>query len=77
MTTTGEPGSSPHFDIRAFTRTAQGNFRSEIDLSTYETDPLDAQTLELVRYLSHVPYNCTVYALTGAWDRWEAIESAS
>ncbi|GAA4679599.1 hypothetical protein [Frondihabitans cladoniiphilus] len=60
MTTTGDPlndglrSSSPHFDIRDFTRTAQGNFRSEIDLAAYETHPLDQRTLSILRYMTRL-----------------------
>jgi hypothetical protein len=46
-------GHAP-FDIREFTRTAQGSFRSELDLRAYEADPLDPATLAILRYLTRL-----------------------
>ena len=54
MTTRHDPRNESPFDIREFTRTAQGNFRGELDLSSFEAMPLDAPTLALVRYLQRL-----------------------
>ncbi|BDZ48012.1 hypothetical protein GCM10025867_02530 [Frondihabitans sucicola] len=54
MTTRHDPRNEEPFDIREFTRTAQGNFRAELDLESYATAPLDPSTLELVRYLERL-----------------------
>ncbi|KQQ28676.1 MULTISPECIES: hypothetical protein [unclassified Frondihabitans] len=54
MTDSPNSEAAGPFDIREFTRTAQGNFRADLDLTSYEAHPLDAETLELVRYLSRL-----------------------
>lgn len=54
MTTRHDPRNEGPFDIREFTRTAQGNFRAELDLESYASMPLDTETLELVRYLERL-----------------------
>lgn len=54
MTTRRDPQSEGPFDIREFTRTAQGNFRADLDLDAYASAPLDAKTLELIRYLQRL-----------------------
>ncbi|RKR76265.1 hypothetical protein [Frondihabitans australicus] len=54
MTTSSSAGNAGAFDIREFTRTAQGNFRSELDLAAYESAPLDTATLEMLRYLTRL-----------------------
>lgn len=54
MTTRHDPRNEGPFDIREFTRTAQGNFRGELDLGAYEAAPLDPATLDLVRYLERL-----------------------
>lgn len=49
------PARDAHpFDIRAFTRTAQGSFRAELDLASYADAPLDTATLDMVRYLERL-----------------------
>ena len=51
------PAASPNgtppneFDVRAFTRDAQGSWRSEIDVSSFAEHPLDADTLRLLRLM--------------------------
>jgi hypothetical protein len=54
MTTRHDPQHDGPFDIREFTRTAQGNFRSELDFESYATTPLDSETLAMVRYLERL-----------------------
>ena len=54
MTTRHDPQGDGPFDIREFTRTAQGNFRSELDFESYASEPLDPATLDLVRYLERL-----------------------
>lgn len=54
MTTSNGARNGGPFDIREFTRTAQGNFRAELDLAAYEVTPLDDATLEILRYLSRL-----------------------
>jgi hypothetical protein len=54
MTTTSGARSDEPFDIRGFTRTAQGDFRTEVDLASFEATPLDHATLDLVRYLTRL-----------------------
>jgi hypothetical protein len=54
MTSSSAPRPDRPFDIREFTRTAQGNFRNELDLDSFEAAPLDEPTLETVRYLARL-----------------------
>ncbi|AMM19065.1 hypothetical protein AX769_01580 [Frondihabitans sp. PAMC 28766] len=54
MTTSSPKARVEPFDIREFTRTAQGSFRSELDLTAYETEPLDQATLDILRYLTRL-----------------------
>ncbi|MCU1526302.1 MAG: hypothetical protein JWP75_65 [Frondihabitans sp.] len=54
MTSSSAPRPDRPFDIREFTRTAQGNFRAELDLASFETTPLDQPTLEILRYLARL-----------------------
>lgn len=54
MTTSPDPQVARPFDIREFTRTAQGSFRSELDLASYESEPLSAQELEFLRYAARL-----------------------
>ncbi|MEV6632002.1 hypothetical protein AB0M54_14740 [Actinoplanes sp. NPDC051470] len=42
------------FDVRAFTRTAQGRFRDELDLAPFEAEPLAPDDRDLVRFLGRV-----------------------
>ncbi|GAA4267172.1 hypothetical protein [Frondihabitans peucedani] len=49
-----DPRNEGPFDIRAFTRTAQGSFRAELDLTSFADAPLDTATLDLVRYLERL-----------------------
>lgn len=54
MTSSTSKRDERPFDIREFTRTAQGNFRSELDLAGYEAEPLDPATLDVLRYLTRL-----------------------
>jgi len=45
---------APRFDVGAFTRTAQGRFRDELDLDTFRAQPLAADDRSLVRFLARV-----------------------
>jgi hypothetical protein len=40
----------------------------------YRPTPPQRSTIELARYLAHVPSNVAVYATTGTWDHWEKLE---
>ncbi|ROS61515.1 hypothetical protein EDF38_0605 [Frigoribacterium sp. PhB160] len=51
MTIPGDPYDTSAFDIRQFTLTAQGAFRSELDLAPFETAPLRSDDLRLLRHL--------------------------
>ncbi|WP_423919529.1 hypothetical protein ACPEEZ_12490 [Frigoribacterium sp. 2-23] len=42
------------FDIREFTRTAQGNLRSELDLEAFAADPVSTEALDLLQYLGRL-----------------------
>ena len=42
------------FDIKAFTLSAQGNLRPQLDLDAYAERPLAADDLRLVRHLGHL-----------------------
>lgn len=54
MTTSPGPRTEPPFDIREFTRTAQGSFRAELALAEFGETPLPASELEFLRYLSRL-----------------------
>ena len=51
----------PAFDLRDFTRTARGSHRSSLDLACYAADPLDGDTLELVRLLARLERGALSY----------------
>jgi hypothetical protein len=42
------------FDVRAFTRTAQGRFSDELDLDMFATQPLAPDDRALIRFLARV-----------------------
>ncbi len=54
MTTTGEVGQRTRFDVREFTRTAQGNHRESLQLAEYVTTPLSPDSVRMVRYLGRL-----------------------
>jgi hypothetical protein len=54
MTTRDAPRADPDFDIREFTRTAQGNWRPDLDLSGFADAPLGPDALRLVRHLGRL-----------------------
>ena len=47
-------GPAPDFDVRAYARTAVGNFREGLDLSAYDSAPLSAETLRTIAFLQAV-----------------------
>jgi hypothetical protein len=46
--------ASDGFDVRAFTRTAQGRFSDELDLDMFATQPLAPDDRALIRFLARV-----------------------
>lgn len=54
-------GRVPAFDLRDFTRTARGSHRSGLELARYTVDPLDGDTLELVRLLARLERGALSY----------------
>ena len=54
MTTTGEVGQRTRFDVREFTRTAQGNHRESLQLGEYTSTPLSADSVRMVRYMGRL-----------------------
>ena len=55
------PAPASAFDLRDYTRTARGSHRDRLDLSRYATDPLDEDTLELVRLLARLERGALSY----------------
>ena len=54
MTTRDAPRADLDFDIREFTKTAQGNWRPDLDLSGFADTPLGPDALRLVRHLGRL-----------------------
>lgn len=54
MTIRDDPRAPLDFDIREFTKTAQGNWRPDLDLSGFADAPLDTDTLRLLRHLGRL-----------------------
>jgi len=54
MTTSDDIRADTRFNVRQFARTAKGNHREELDLSGLAAAPLDAESLQAVRYLGRL-----------------------
>jgi hypothetical protein len=52
--TTESALSGGGFDVRDYARTARGNHRSELDLAAFSSDPIDADSLTVIRYLGRL-----------------------
>jgi hypothetical protein len=53
----GELVPAAEFAVRDFARTAVGSHRATIDVADYESQPLDADTLDLVDYLARLEHS--------------------
>jgi hypothetical protein len=54
MTISADVLNSARFNVREFARTARGNHRAELDLSSFTDAPLQPDVLTLVRYLGRL-----------------------
>lgn len=61
MSRSDGPTPTPAFDLRDFTRTARGSHRGQLDLDRYAADPLDENTLGLVRLLARLEHGALSY----------------